>query len=187
MVWNLFLAVIPALLALRLFRPEARRGVGWWFGAAAFMAFLPNAAYVLTDVIHLPEDLRAAAGSTKLTLAVVASYGAFAAIGFTAYAYSVMRLMEFLRAQGLGGAALITSELGVHLLATAGVILGRVFRFNSWDLVARPDEVLGAVRLPKTEYGVAAIAFFVATLAVGTLLVRLAVAAVKRTQRLHSR
>jgi uncharacterized membrane protein len=75
----------------------------------------------------------------------------------------------------------------LHLLVTVGVVLGRVFRFNSWDLVARPEEVLGVIRLPQTEYGVAVVALFAITLAAGTLLVRVTIDAVRRTRHLHSR
>lgn len=186
MAWNTFLALIPAVLALRLFRPDARRGVGWWIGAATFIAFLPNAAYVLTDVVHLPADFRAAYPDLTLTLAVLVAYAGFAAIGFAAYAYSVLRLIGYLRAQGLGRAGLVLAELGVHSLAAVGVVLGRVFRFNSWDLVARPGEVLDVLRFPPTERGLAIVAFLLATLVAGTLLCRL-LAAIVRAQRPHSR
>jgi uncharacterized membrane protein len=172
MAWNLFLALIPALLARRLFRSDASRGPGWWLGAAMFVAFLPNAAYVLTDVVHLPADLRAASGSGSMTLAVLAAYAAFAGIGFAAYAYSVLRLIAYLRAQGLRPPGLFAAELGLHFLVTIGVILGRVFRFNSWDLLARPGEVLETLRLPETERGVAIVGFLLVTLTVGTLLAR---------------
>lgn len=183
MAWNLFLALIPAALALGLFRRGARRTVLWWVGLATFIAFLPNAAYVLTDAIHLPDDLRLAYPDPVLTSAVLGSYAAFAAIGFTAYAFSVLRLMDYLRAQGLGGGALLATELSVHLLVTVGVVLGRVFRFNSWDLVARPDEVLAAVRIPQTERGITAVALFLATLVAGTLVVRWATVALRRRPR----
>ncbi len=172
MVWNTFLALIPAALAVGLFRPGVRRGVLWWLGAATFVAFLPNAAYVLTDVVHLPADLRAASGSAPLTLAVLGAYAAFAAIGFAAYAYSVLRLIGYLREQGLRPATLIAAELGVHFLVTIGVILGRVFRFNSWDLLARPGEVVETLRLPQTERGIAIVALLRVARAAGTLLFR---------------
>ncbi|HEX2128335.1 MAG TPA: DUF1361 domain-containing protein [Solirubrobacterales bacterium] len=187
MVWNTFLALIPALLALRLFRAGARRTVGWWIGAVAFMAFLPNAAYVLTDVIHLPTDLRAASNSVPLTFAVLGAYAAFAVIGFAAYAYSVLRLVGYLREQGLSTVGLVVAELSVHFLATIGVILGRVFRFNSWDVIARPGEIVETLRLPQTEWGIAVVAFVLVTITVGTLFVRLLVDAARRTHRPHSR
>jgi uncharacterized membrane protein len=172
MAWNTFLALIPALLAYRLFRPEARRGVHWWLGAATFVAFLPNAAYVLTDVVHLPADVRIAYPDLTMTAAVLVVYAGFATVGFAAYAYSVLRLVRYLRDQGIGRFGLIASELSIHCLVAVGVVLGRVFRFNSWDLLARPGEVLEAIRLPPSERGIAIVAFLVAAFALGTLLAR---------------
>jgi uncharacterized membrane protein len=58
------------------------------------------------------------------------------------------------------------------VLATIGIILGRIFRFNSWDLLARPGEILDAVRLPQTERGIAIVAVVLFTLVAGTLLAR---------------
>jgi len=172
MVWNLFLAMVPAALALSLFRPGLRRGAPWWLGLAAFIAFLPNAPYVLTDVVHMPADLRAASGSTAMTVGVLCVYGAFAVAGFAAYAFSVLRLLKYLRASGVARAGLIATELGVHTLATAGIVLGRVFRLNSWDLIAQPGEAIDKFRLPQTERGPAIVALLLTALALGTLLAR---------------
>ena len=185
MAWNLFLALIPALLAVRLFRPDVVRTPGWWFGAVAFIAFLPNAPYVLTDVVHLPEDLQTAAGNTRLTLAVLVLYAGFAVVGFLAYAYSVLRLLEYMRAQGAGALALISTELSVHVLATVGIILGRVFRFNSWDLLRRPEDVFDAVRVPQTQRGIGIVLVLLVALAVGTLVVRAGLGLVRRSTRLR--
>ena len=181
MVWNLWLAVIPAALALLLFRRTSRRGAIWWLGAAAFIAFLPNAPYVLTDVVHMRADLRAASGSASMTLAVLGLYAAFVVAGFVAYAFSVLRLVEYLRANGVGRAGLIAAELGVHALATVGIVLGRVFRFNSWDLIAQPGQVIDALHVPQTERGLAIVVLLLAALVVGTLLVR-ALLALARTR-----
>jgi uncharacterized membrane protein len=50
------LALVPLGLALVVFRPRARLRVAWWIGAGLFVAFLPNAPYVLTDLVHLGRD-----------------------------------------------------------------------------------------------------------------------------------
>ena len=181
MVWNLWLALVPAALALALFRPTLRRGAIWWLGATAFVAFLPNAPYVLTDVVHIPADLRASSGSAPMTLAVLGVYAAFVAAGFVAYAFSVLRLTDYLRANGVGRAGLIAAELGVHGLATVGIVLGRVFRFNSWDLIAQPGQVIDTLRVPQTERGLAIVVLLLSALMVGTLVVR-AVLALARTR-----
>jgi uncharacterized membrane protein len=58
MTANLFLAAVPFILAAFLFVPPRARTAGWWIGVGTFVAFLPNAPYVLTDVIHLGEQAR---------------------------------------------------------------------------------------------------------------------------------
>jgi uncharacterized membrane protein len=55
---NFVLALVPFGLSLVLFRLKLPRynfwwNCLWWMLALAFLLFLPNAAYVLTDIIHL--------------------------------------------------------------------------------------------------------------------------------------
>src|SRR5215813_31019 len=70
MAWNTGLAAVPLVLALLLFRQGRRRTVPWWAGAVAFVAFLPNAPCVLTDVVHLLGDLRRSDGTDAERLVV---------------------------------------------------------------------------------------------------------------------
>ncbi len=56
--WNLFLALVPLILALWLFRPAAKRNWLWWPVFVAFLVFLPNAAYTLSDIIHFVAEVR---------------------------------------------------------------------------------------------------------------------------------
>ena len=39
MVWNLYLAVVPTVLALALFRRSMRAGVAWFAGFAVWLLF----------------------------------------------------------------------------------------------------------------------------------------------------
>ena len=55
--WNFFLAFVPFVLSLYLFRRETRRGWLWWPLLLVFIAFLPNAAYTLTDIIHFISEV----------------------------------------------------------------------------------------------------------------------------------
>src|SRR3954470_3148766 len=58
LVWNLFLAWLPFLFALALYDRDQRRRsrVQLAFWAGLWMLSLPNALYVLTDLIHLRES-----------------------------------------------------------------------------------------------------------------------------------
>jgi len=138
MVWNTVLALIPLAFALGLFRRRARvDAASWWIGLAVFLVMLPNAPYVLTDVIHLVDD---AHGGMAIRTAV--AYAVFFSVGVLAYTISVGRLMAFLRDRGLTPAARATGEVALHVVVAIGVLIGRYGRFNSWDLGLRPERVL---------------------------------------------
>lgn len=137
MSWNLLLAAVPAVLAVALFRHRGRRGGTWWAGLVAFILFLPNAPYVLTDLVHLRADVAAAPTDAVVVFAVLPLYSAFIAAGFLAYGLAVAEVGSFLDRHGLGdrrGAI----ELGLHLVSAVGIVLGRIARLNSWDTVTTP-------------------------------------------------
>jgi uncharacterized membrane protein len=138
MAWNLFLAVVPLVLSLVLFRVELRRSPLWWLGFAVFVAFLPNAPYVLTDFIHLENDLARINSDLLDTLVVIPRYAVFMLLGFGAYVLSLMHLGTYLKQVGRPQ-WILPMELGLHILSAAGVYLGRVERFNSWDFVTQLD------------------------------------------------
>lgn len=138
MAWNLLLAAVPLALAGVLFVHPGRRTAVWWVGCAAFVAFLPNAPYVLTDVIHLVEDARSTASDAVVSLALIPQYAAFFVVGFEAYVVSLLLVGRYLRVNGKPGWVRPT-EVGLHALCAVGIHLGRFDRLNSWDAVARPD------------------------------------------------
>ncbi|MDX2244404.1 MAG: DUF1361 domain-containing protein [Leptolyngbyaceae cyanobacterium bins.302] len=141
MRWNLFLALVPLALSVILFRLANRRSSLWWVGVLVFVAFLPNAPYILTDIIHLVEDIQITESLLVNTLITVPKYAMFILLGFGAYALSLVNLGLYLNSQGLSRWVL-PAELMLHGLSAIGVKLGRFERFNSWDLLVQPGQVL---------------------------------------------
>jgi len=142
MTWNLFLAFIPLVLSVWLFRRiKKSRSWVWWLGFAVFYAFLPNAPYLLTDVIHLIDDIRAIQSVWMITLVIIPVYLVVILAGFEAYVISVINMGHYLhrigRSQWILGMELIT-----HALSAVGIYWGRFLRFNSWDFVTQPDAVI---------------------------------------------
>lgn len=135
MGWNLVLALVPLILAVVLFRGPRERTRLWWLGAVAFVAFLPNAPYVMTDVIHLFTDVRMVESDAVLSLAVLPQYVLF--IGAGVASYTACLLMVEARV----GPRVV---LPLHAVCTVGIYLGRVVRLNSWDLFIRPWRVVDA-------------------------------------------
>ncbi|MGV9661533.1 DUF1361 domain-containing protein [Nocardia niigatensis] len=142
MVWNTVLAWIPVALALLVFRgtrdDERRLPISpmWWGGAVLLLLFLPNAPYVVTDLVHLRDDIRAA-GNGPVVTTILPVYGAFIASGFVAYYLVLAELGRFLETRGLG-VWRTPVTLAVHLLCAIGVFLGRWVRLNSWEPVVQP-------------------------------------------------
>lgn len=124
----------------------------WWLGFFAFIAFLPNAPYVLTDIIHLYDDIRSDYSVWVLTLAIVPQYLLFMFIGFEAYTLSLIYMGDYMKGQNWGK-FIWQTELIFHVLSALGIFLGRFRRFNSWELVTNPDTVLTGVTNDLTAKG----------------------------------
>jgi uncharacterized membrane protein len=156
MSWNLFLALIPLGLSIVLFRGfsavqasrthlfQRFRSPFWWLGVLVFIAFLPNAPYVLTDVIHLIRAIRDYDSIWVITLIIIPMYVGFFFVGFEAYVLSLIHLGHFLKRCGFGRYVLI-AELVLHELSAFGIYLGRFLRFNSWDIVTQLDTLTASI------------------------------------------
>ncbi|MCU1499645.1 MAG: hypothetical protein JWM47_3598 [Acidimicrobiales bacterium] len=141
MTWNLILAVVPAVLAVALFARPRRRGRLWWAGVVAFVLFLPNAPYVVTDLVHLGPDADRVDSRGVLLTGIIPLYAAFVIAGFLAYVLCtelVLRAVREVQPTVPRGAV----EVTVHLVSTLGIVLGRIGRLNSWDTVTRPATTL---------------------------------------------
>jgi len=160
-IWNLFLALIPLSLSFYLFRPSALRNLAWWAIFMIFIAFLPNAPYILTDSIHILE-LGPNYPLWSVVLVLLPQYILFIVAGFQAYVVSLMNLDSYLINQSAEQYQLPTNAV-IHALCVVGVYIGRFERFNSWDFVTKPGEVIlttGADLLDVGKFLSIAIAFF---------------------------
>lgn len=143
-IWNLFLAFIPLVLSFWLFRGRRSRSFTWWLGFVVFFAFLPNAPYILTDIIHLIYDVRAVRSVWIVTLVVFPLHILFIASGFEAYVLSLLNMGYYLYRIGKSQ-WILAAELTTHALCAVGIYLGRFPRFNTWDIVTQPDVLVETV------------------------------------------
>jgi uncharacterized membrane protein len=172
MTWNLVLAAIPAVVAVPLFRHRGPRGIGWWAGLVLVALFLPNAPYVVTDLVHLRGDVVSADSDLAVLTGVLPVYAAFIAAGLVAYAVVLREGARYLASVGLGRWR-VPAEVAVHAICAVGVVLGRVARLNSWDTVTEPYGTFERVVLTLSWRWapVAVVATFV-TIGAGHWLVR---------------
>jgi uncharacterized membrane protein len=133
LVWNLTLAWIPLLLAVLLLASYARRRSALELIAigAAWLLFLPNAPYLLTDFIHLGQAHR------LYDTILIASF-AFTGL---ALGFASLLLVQLVVTRAAGALVGWVTALGALFFASVGIYLGRVLRFNSWDAVQRPHRL----------------------------------------------
>ena len=140
LAWNLVLAWVPFVLALLVY-DRARRGLG---GApllllgAAWLAFLPNAPYLVTDLGALRDIGGMPVWFDVALLTTFAWTGLL--LGFVSV-YLVQRAVHRL----YGAAQAWCAALGALVLSGVGIYLGRELRWNSWDLAVQPGGVLGDI------------------------------------------
>jgi len=133
LIWNLFLACIP-LFASRLLQMAHARKIPdavQLLLLAVWLVFLPNAPYVLTDLIHLQH------GPTRLywyDMAMLLSCGAVGLLLGYSSMFDVHRIVAERFGQRVGWFV----AAGTLLLSGFGIYLGRVLRWNSWDVVTDP-------------------------------------------------
>jgi uncharacterized membrane protein len=185
MLWNLYLAAIPTALAFVLFRRPTRTGPAWWLTFGAWLLFLPNAPYVLTDVVHMFHDLRAAHSLARVC-GVLVMYALFAAAGLASYVVSMQLFRRFLhRVAPRRFVAPIL--LTVHGLCIVAMGLGRMVRLNSWDVVLAPRSVLASVmRVPHPFTVVLLAAMFVVVGATAYAMAAVGDQALTQLRRLKS-
>ncbi|MFE6857886.1 DUF1361 domain-containing protein [Nocardia sp. NPDC057668] len=175
MSWNTVLAWIPVGLAFVVFRwagrKDRRLSPAWWGGAVLLLLFLPNSPYVVTDLVHLRDTVRAV-GDGPVVSTVLPVYVAFIASGFLAYYLVLAELGRFLEQRGWGRWRTPVT-LAVHLLCAVGVFLGRWVRLNSWEPVVEPVGTLERMVLALTwEWAPILIAAVFAATALGHFVTR---------------
>lgn len=140
-IWNIGLALIPLALSYYLFRPSIPRDLVWWLLLLVFVAFLPNAPYILTDSIHIIELSQQNYPLSAIILVLIPQYTLFIVAGFQAYVLALVKLENYLKATPVQKHLTLIKAI-VHSLSVVGIYLGRFERFNSWDLVTQPIAVI---------------------------------------------
>jgi uncharacterized membrane protein len=96
-----------------------------------WLLFLPNAPYIVTDFVHLSATSPAPLWLDGVELSAFAWTGML--LGFVS-----LYLVHAVGRHRFGPAPSWVGVLAVLALVSVGVYLGRVNRWNSWDLLTQP-------------------------------------------------
>ncbi|MBP2832191.1 DUF1361 domain-containing protein [Aquimarina sp. U1-2] len=137
LIWNLFLACIPYFITLLLHYFVNRKNL-FWLGFCIWLAFLPNAPYILTDIQHIKQSTLPSIWFDVLLILSFAINGMI--IGFAS-----LQMMQKLLKQRLPHRVVTIVVHFILLLCGLGIYLGRILRWNSWDIIQNPVDITGDI------------------------------------------
>lgn len=144
LAWNLVLAWIPLGIAWWLIaRLRTTPWLSFWnlLLTVLWIGFLPNAFYIASDIIHLTKS-----GTVSLLYDVV-MFLSFTFNGFVLGYLGLYGMHQQLRKR-LGRQTSYSIIVGVLLLCSFAIYLGRYLRWNSWDILVNPAGLLFDVSEP---------------------------------------
>ena len=150
LIWNLFLAWIPFILAYFAHAVSWRRATLYLVMpliALLWLIFFPNAPYMLTDL----QDLSRRATDAPLWYDVII-------VGWSSWTGMLLGvislyLMQDIIVRSFGHTTGWIFVFVISALSSFGIYIGRFVRLNSWDILQNPaetaQEVLGIIVDPS--------------------------------------
>ncbi|WP_055435219.1 DUF1361 domain-containing protein [Lacinutrix algicola] len=138
LVWNLFLAIIPYGITLLLSDRKRLNKISFVLIFFTWLAFLPNAPYIITDLFHLNISTFNNIWIDTLVIS------AFAITGMFLFYFSLFQMKNLLLAffsKSISN-VLITSTI---FLSAFGVYIGRFLRYNSWQILSHPQQLFSDI------------------------------------------
>ena len=150
LVWNLFLAWIPFMLAYFAHLVSWRRATLYLIIpliAFLWLIFFPNAPYMLTDLQDLSRRTFDAPLWYDVIIVVWCSWTGMMLGVISLY------LMQDIIIRTFGRTAGWVFVFAISALSSFGIYIGRFVRLNSWDIIQNPgeaaQEILGIVIDPS--------------------------------------
>ena len=136
LAWNLFLAWIPFAISQKITGVQNRWRILLLFGA--WLLFLPNAPYIITDFLHLKPRWPIPYWYDILLLFSAALNGLL--LGLVSLS-TVEKFLAGRYGNRISGLLILCS----FFLCAFGIYMGRYLRWNSWDIITNPGAIAGDV------------------------------------------
>ena len=128
------------------------------FYGLVWLLFIPNSFYILTDFTHLHFKTTF---QFSLDMLIISS---FSFVGFYVGLLSIHTMRQLVIAK-YGNTKGNIFILIISFLSAFGIYLGRVLRFNSWDIISKP------IQLAYTSiYALFSLETIIYTLQLGTII-----------------
>ena len=140
LLWNLFLALIPYSISsyIKFDFSIKRSNIKNLIYLIIWLLFIPNTFYLITDFVHLHNNnfLQYIFDITLLSSFTIAGFY-FGILSI----YDIHKLTESNYPKRISNAFIIS----ISYLCAFGIYLGRILRFNSWDIISNPSKLFYSI------------------------------------------
>jgi uncharacterized membrane protein len=156
-LWNIFLAFIPFLISSILLYYKENDKLNktvFIIGSILWVVFIPNAPYIITDLIHIGVVRSVPVLYDSILLFTSAWVGLL--LGMSSI-FHMEKIFLYKYSKKITSFIIII----ILLLTSFGMYLGRFFRFNSWDIFTSPIYSLGKLfsNLTSSAYHIEALIY----------------------------
>jgi uncharacterized membrane protein len=134
LIWNLFLAYIPLAISIYIYKTRLRLNAKTISLFIIWILFLPNAPYLITDILHFKESNTAPAWFDVALLFSSALCGLLMGI---ISMYIINKKLKII----LSPKQMQLIQIPICLAVGFGVYVGRFLRWNSWSILHSPFTV----------------------------------------------
>lgn len=138
LAWNLFLALIPLVISKYVLIQQTTNRIKITLALSIWLLFLPNAPYMVTDLYHIRLS------HPSLIWLDVLVIGSFAISGLVIYYLSILDIHK-ITSRFISVKMKYLFLFLLSLITSFGIYLGRYLRFNSWELLSNPLELLNEI------------------------------------------
>lgn len=141
LLWNILLALIPLVISSIVLLQPRKKNIHkliFIIGLLLWLLFIPNAPYLITDIIHL--------GETKMVPILYDTFLLFstALLGAIIFCLSLEQIEKIISEKISPRKTSIFIFVTIFLISF-GVYLGRFARFNSWDFFTSHQSLIGHI------------------------------------------
>lgn len=164
LIWNLFLAIVPYGLSTYLLTFTPTSHLKKFLFIFIWLAFIPNSFYIITDFVHLTHREATLFYYDLIIIAVHA---------FLGFIFGILSIQQMVSLKIFSTKIKLQDRVLplVCYLIGIGIYIGRELRYNSWDIIQKPFELLSDLTLELTQFKTIGFALSYGSLIYVTLLI----------------
>lgn len=139
MTYNVSLALLAIIFGMLLLK--TKNSIAKLFFTILWLLFIPNTLYMVTDFYHLWDDWHLTTSFFDFLLTPI--YTALAVLGVITFVISLRFFEKMLYKINIPKEIVPTILVITNFIIGFGVILGRVERANSWEVVTNIPRIIG--------------------------------------------